>query len=1037
MKYNNNRLKRIIYRSLVRGLSLGMTVLLLFASGSLFGQYFGRNKPRYKAFDFKVLHTPHFDIYHYLRDKDVHKEVADWTEHWHTMHSIVWKDTLVHNPFVLYSDHGDFQQTNVIGGRISTGTGGVTEALKNRMVLPLTFTKAQTHHVIGHEMVHAFQYNAILHGDSTSLQSLQNLPLFMVEGLAEYLSIGKQDAHTAIWMRDAILNDNIPSLNDLYKPKYFPYRWGQVFWTFMTGMFGDDVIEPFFMSTAKYGFDQAIDSICHVDPDTLSNIWVRTLKKYYAPYVGDGRERPIGKRILDDKNAGYLNIAPSLSPNGKYLIFVSEKDLFTTDLYLANARTGKIIRKITSSTKGGHFDALSYIESNGTWSPNSKEFAYVAYRRGHNVLIIKQVKNGKTKAVFNLPGVPAFSNPTWLADGKTIVVSGLVEGRTDLYAFDIKKKRVTRLTDTPYSEILPNSSPDGKYIVFSTDENSVRALRSDGKWKFNIATLRLADGAVTPINVFKEANNLNPVYDHEGNILFLSDRDGYRNLYKYTPTTRDLIQLTDFLTGITGITPYSPAITASKRRDRVLYTHFYDGKYIIYKSRQKDLLHKPVDPEDVNQKPAILPFPNPKRSFVTQNLRNIEKLPPLDTTLLTETKYRPRLQLDYVSAAAVSGIGLGYGSTVPVAGGGLFLLFGDQLGDHKIISNLGLNGEIYDINGNITYLNLKHRFGWGIGLSHYPYRTGFLEAGYKERVDNFGQRIPTYEEELNIIRIFSDNLNVIGQYPFSVNHRVEANVGYTYRYFRWDTINNIYSQDGLQYFGQERGKKKVPSDELVLGNFVIRKEGYANAGMAFVGDDSYFGMASPMAGYRYRVGFSKYFGGLDYNTGILDFRKYYWRKPISLAFRFMHYAIFGKDERRFYPIFLGQMGLVRGLPFNRLEDIQQRYDLTPENLSGSKLFLSGLELRFPFTGIERLALISSRYFFSEIALFVDGGIAFYSYKDILDAGSFPQYAPKPVFTTGVSTRINLFGSIILEPYVSWVIHKNSTAYFGLNFIPGW
>ena len=60
------------------------------------------------------------------------------------------------------------------------GTGGVTEALKNRVIFPLTETWQQTDHVLGHELVHAFQYNSLINGDSTSLNSVRNLPLWMV-----------------------------------------------------------------------------------------------------------------------------------------------------------------------------------------------------------------------------------------------------------------------------------------------------------------------------------------------------------------------------------------------------------------------------------------------------------------------------------------------------------------------------------------------------------------------------------------------------------------------------------------------------------------------------------------------------------------------------------------------------------------------------------------------------------------------------------------------------------------------------------------
>ena len=229
-------------------------VALLLVSTVVEAQYFGRNKPRYREFDFEVYQTPNFEMYHYLRNPEKVDDLADWCETWYHIHQDVLHDTIrTQNPILFYNDHADFQQTNAISGSIGVGTGGVTETFKNRVVMPLTLTNQQTNHVLGHELVHAFQYNMVIRGDSTSLQNLQNLPLWLVEGLAEYLSLGRKDAHTAMWMRDAVVNDKVPTLKDLNNPQFFPYRYGQTFWAFLTGIYGDDVIKPYFMGVARYG----------------------------------------------------------------------------------------------------------------------------------------------------------------------------------------------------------------------------------------------------------------------------------------------------------------------------------------------------------------------------------------------------------------------------------------------------------------------------------------------------------------------------------------------------------------------------------------------------------------------------------------------------------------------------------------------------------------------------------------------------------------------------------------------------------------
>ena len=62
-------------------------------------------------------------------------------------------------PIVLYGSHRRFEQTNIYGGLIEESTGGFTDARKRRIVLPFAASLADTDHVLGHEIVHAFQFD--------------------------------------------------------------------------------------------------------------------------------------------------------------------------------------------------------------------------------------------------------------------------------------------------------------------------------------------------------------------------------------------------------------------------------------------------------------------------------------------------------------------------------------------------------------------------------------------------------------------------------------------------------------------------------------------------------------------------------------------------------------------------------------------------------------------------------------------------------------------------------------------------------------
>ena len=104
-------------------------------------------------------------------------------------------------PLILYANHPQFRQTNAIPGGIGEGTGGVTEVFKRRIVLPFAGPIAETDHVLGHELVHAFQYDITGTNVSSGVAGALGLPLWFIEGMAEYLSLGPVDPLTAMWDR--------------------------------------------------------------------------------------------------------------------------------------------------------------------------------------------------------------------------------------------------------------------------------------------------------------------------------------------------------------------------------------------------------------------------------------------------------------------------------------------------------------------------------------------------------------------------------------------------------------------------------------------------------------------------------------------------------------------------------------------------------------------------------------------------------------------------------------------------------------------
>lgn len=990
-------------------------------------QYFGQNKPIYKNFRFQVYQTPNFEIYHYLKNDSLLNVLALSAEKWYDRHYQVFRDSITkRNPIILYNDHADFQQTTAISGPVSVGTGGVTEALKNRVVFPLTETWQQTNHVLGHELVHAFQFNSLINGDSTSLNSIRNLPLWMVEGMSEYLSLGTYDYQTAMWMRDAVLNDRFPTLEDMtyYPNKYFPYRWGHAFWSFVGRTFGDSLINPIFKETAKRGYNFALMRYLGLNEQSFSTLWKSVYYDYFKRIMPDSVEDPNGTRILFERNAGEINISPSVSPDGRYVAFYSEKDLFSIDLYLAHATSGKIIRRLSSIIHDNEIDALNFIESAGTWSPDSRLFAFVGFSKGKSKLIIVDVFNDKVVQEFTIPGVPSFNYPAWSPDGSSIVVSGLVNGVNDLYLYNIESRRVTRLTSDPWCNIHPAWSADGQKIVFVTDSPSSKS--ADTTTGYNLAVLDTNTKEILVYDIFPGADNVNPMFSANGqSIFFLSNSDGYRNLFRFYPETGEVYRLTRILTGISGMTPLAPAMSVARENDEVVYSHFYKARYSIYSADSSDFNPVKVNPYQVDFSTSILPpLERATEGLVDKNLAS-NKLPVHLIDSFRRVPFKPKFKLDYIS-----NIGMGI-STSPYGtgmAGGVEMLFSDITGVNMFYTGLSLNGEIYDFGGQLAYLQQKKYITWGVTASHIPYSFG--QYGY----DTLHRQIngePVIVEDFQIIqiRMFETATGLLSYFPLSRTQRFELSGSIARYYYRADIYSNYYI-DGY-YWGSERRKGEVPP------GFWLQQ-----TNLAYVFDNSDFGIASPMRGRRMRYQVSRTIGEYNYWGALADFRNYIFRKPLSFAFRTLYFGRFGNsiNDNILYPLYIGYPWYVRGYDSNAFINYGQTGNVNIDQLTGNHIAVANFEVRVPFTGPERLTLIKSGSLFTELAFFTDAGIAWT--KDFPPSLKWKPSTVNdrtPFVSSGISLRVNLFGMLIIEPYyaIPFQLGGFRAANWGINFIPGW
>jgi len=1004
----------------IKTLIISVLLILLAAPGS--AQYFGRNKVIYDRLDFRIYESPHFLIYHYLEDEEEIGLFARMCERWYQRHVRVFQDTLhARTPIILYNNHADFQQTTVIQDLIGTGVGGFAEGLRNRVVMPLSASRRNTDHVLGHELVHVFQYHLFQTDDTLglSIRATENVPLWMMEGYAEYMAAGREDSFTAMWLRDAAMHDNIPTLSQMTNNPfdYNPYRFGHAFMAFLTGYYGDEILRPLHLLTGAMGYEWALDSLTGYSADTLSLLWAKELKEAYLPDLEE-REESVGEKLFDENNAGRLNIAPSLSPDGQTLVFISNKNILTTDFFLADVEDKEIRRQITNILRDAHIDDYNYLESAGTWDPDGQRYAITVFSGGRNKILIADLEDGRIERTIAPPELPAFNNPSWSPCGKMFLVSGLKQGASNIYMVHLESGEAEQLTDDGYSSLLPSWSPDGGRFAFITDQTGETDLEKTRFGKFKLAEYDMASGNVQVLDVLPEAELTNPKYSPDGEaIFFISDADGYRNLYRLERQSGEIRRMTNLRTGISGITALSPGFDIAGKSEELVYILYRQGSYELHKVHIHDLDGPVFYPDDIDLQAGMLPpVPPPHpRQVVAEKL---ETYPQVDPEQFSLREYDPQFKLEYIGGGS---IGVGVSRQGVGAGGGVSFMFSDILRENILMTTVYSQGRLIDMGGRAVYFNQSRRLQWGANLSHIPYRY----AGAQIRPDTINN---TLVENLVLMeeRVFENELGLFGQYPLSKQLRFEGGGSATLYRFRRDSINNYYS--GGFFLDREEYELDAPDPFFIY-----------RAHIAFVGDGSFFGLTSPMRGYRYRLQLDRTFGEYAFWGATADYRRYFFMSPFSLAIRMMHYGRYGRDAQEMRPVYLGNPFFVRGYRYRDLRRPEETGEgfLSLNNLLGSKVAVVNAEIRYPFTGPEEFAIISSRMIFSDLVLFSDAGLAWHEF-DQIDFRWDPRRDDNrriPVVSAGVALRVNLFGAIILEPYYALPFQRRAdrtTGVFGFH-----
>ena len=512
-----------------------------FSQNGLFAQGintpFGQNRVQYGRFEWSFLRSENYDAFFYSGGR----ELANFCIRYAENNISNLEKILDHRlggriEIICYNTLSDYKQGNFGLEDINLNTGGYTQVVNNRVLVYFNGDHADLERQLK-EGLALVLLNELLYGGNLQERiqnaAFLNLPQWYLQGLTSYLA-KNWDVSLDNKMKDVLQAKRTFRFNRLSQTD--PVFAGHSFWKFMVDKYEVEVIANLiYITKLTRNYESAVSYVTNLEFPEIIAEYSSYFQNAYAKEVSLLADFPVGEHKIKKRLAPFIQDQMKASPKGNYLAFTSNK-YGKYRIWLMDLKTGKTKRIF----KGGlTYNQLIIDQSFPilSWQAGGDKLAYVFEKKGQVYLRIVDLVNKKEETIRFLK-FDKITGIDFSDNGRSVVLSAIRKGQSDLYIYDIPTRREKQITSDFYDDLHPRFVDFSGKILFSSNRSSdslgvgvQNKLAPDNNFDIFQYNLETNSPRLKRLTNTPNIHETQPIDYNQQYFAYLSEYNGVRNRY--------------------------------------------------------------------------------------------------------------------------------------------------------------------------------------------------------------------------------------------------------------------------------------------------------------------------------------------------------------------------------------------------------------------------------------------------------------------------------------------------------------------------